>query len=220
MGKYDHHMQNNKVRDNGVPYASFGLLWEEFGTEILSIDDAKEFDQEFVQIIDLTDNTGEKNTMSTCISDMNPRWDMKEQNSDLLFSNAVDFAKGILERHFESINSRHKAYDIVTKMIEQNSDNILVMKEMIPWKDAVKGTKILYVVFPSVRGGYIVQAVPTEENSMIPKKAFPKEWRGADVDTLFSLTSIKTFQFCHKSGHLCAVGELNDAIRLAYMALK
>ena len=28
-GKYDHHQRDSRVRENGVPYAAFGLLWEE-----------------------------------------------------------------------------------------------------------------------------------------------------------------------------------------------
>ena len=34
-GAYDHHQKDSRVRENGIPYAAFGLLWEELGTEIL-----------------------------------------------------------------------------------------------------------------------------------------------------------------------------------------
>ena len=34
-GKYDHHQRDSRIRENGVPYAAFGLLWEELGAEIL-----------------------------------------------------------------------------------------------------------------------------------------------------------------------------------------
>lgn len=34
-GRYDHHQKDSRVRENGVPYAAFGLLWEELGKEIL-----------------------------------------------------------------------------------------------------------------------------------------------------------------------------------------
>ncbi len=30
-GKYDHHQKDSRVRENGIPYAAFGLLWEKFG---------------------------------------------------------------------------------------------------------------------------------------------------------------------------------------------
>jgi len=35
LGEYDHHQKDRKTRENGVPYAAFGLLWKEFGSEIL-----------------------------------------------------------------------------------------------------------------------------------------------------------------------------------------
>ena len=35
-GKYDHHQQDKEIRENGVPYAAFGLLWREFGTCFLT----------------------------------------------------------------------------------------------------------------------------------------------------------------------------------------
>lgn len=32
-GRYDHHQKDSRVRENGVPYAAFGLLWEELGEQ-------------------------------------------------------------------------------------------------------------------------------------------------------------------------------------------
>ena len=34
-GRYDHPQKDSRIRENGIPYAAFGLLWEELGTEIL-----------------------------------------------------------------------------------------------------------------------------------------------------------------------------------------
>ena len=58
-GRYDHHQRDSRVRENGVPYAAFGLLWEELGGEILGGTLAQRFDEEFVQPLDNNDNTGE-----------------------------------------------------------------------------------------------------------------------------------------------------------------
>ena len=27
-GQYDHHQKDSRIRENGIPYAAFGLLWE------------------------------------------------------------------------------------------------------------------------------------------------------------------------------------------------
>ena len=32
-GRYDHHQKDSRVRENSVPYAAFGLLWEELGRQ-------------------------------------------------------------------------------------------------------------------------------------------------------------------------------------------
>ena len=60
-GRYDHHQKDSRVRENGIAYAAFGLLWEELGIEILGEELAQKFDESFVQPLDNNDNTGEKN---------------------------------------------------------------------------------------------------------------------------------------------------------------
>lgn len=60
-GKYDHHQKDSRIRENGIPYAAFGLLWEELGKEILGEELAAKFDESFIQPLDNNDNTGEKN---------------------------------------------------------------------------------------------------------------------------------------------------------------
>ncbi len=34
-GEFDHHQKDSRIRENGVPYAAFGLLWESVGADIL-----------------------------------------------------------------------------------------------------------------------------------------------------------------------------------------
>lgn len=62
-GRYDHHQKDSRVRENGIAYAAFGLLWEELGAEILGEELADKFDESFVQPLDNNDNTGEKNEL-------------------------------------------------------------------------------------------------------------------------------------------------------------
>lgn len=69
-GAYDHHQKDSRIRENGVPYAAFGLLWEALGAEILGKELAASFDEAFVQPLDNNDNTGEKTNwrLSSAIS--------------------------------------------------------------------------------------------------------------------------------------------------------
>ena len=54
-GPFDHHAKNSPVRENGVPYAAFGLLWRELGPQLIGPVDAGRFDESFVQPLDLDD---------------------------------------------------------------------------------------------------------------------------------------------------------------------
>ena len=80
-GAYDHHQKDSRVRENGIPYAAFGLLWEELGTEILGEELAEKFDESFVQPLDQNDNTGEKNELASLIGSFNPAWEIMMMHS-------------------------------------------------------------------------------------------------------------------------------------------
>ena len=101
-GQYDHHQKDSRIRENGIPYAAFGLLWEELGADILGEDLAQRFDEAFVQPLDNNDNTGEKNELATLIGNFNPTWDAEGSNDEAFFQ-AVSVAGMILENKFERL---------------------------------------------------------------------------------------------------------------------
>lgn len=35
-GKYDHHQKDSRIRENGIPYAAFGLLWKNLAKKFLA----------------------------------------------------------------------------------------------------------------------------------------------------------------------------------------
>ena len=218
FGEFDHHQQNRKVRENGIPYAAFGLLWEAFGTEVLEKEDAEKFDREFIQPLDYSDNTGEANSLALIIADFLPTWKEKEKSMDKSFQKAVDMAKQILEKRFLQILTEREADRLVLEEMEKADGKILILKQALPWKKMVVGSKIIYVIYPSLRGGFNIQAVPDEAGILI--KAFPKSWRGKSKAELEKLTDIKELQFCHMSGFLCAADTLEAAVQVASIALK
>ena len=103
------------MRENGVPYAAFGLIWEQFCQELLSKEDAKAFDEYFIQPIDRSDNTGEENIMSLIISDRLPTWQENTVKMEDAFWEAVAFAQKILEQRFKQIRADREAYEIVIR---------------------------------------------------------------------------------------------------------
>ena len=88
---------NAPVRENGIPYASFGLLWKEFGVILVGDCQAEMFDENFVSIIDNSDVNGELNPMSLMVDYFNPDPDELFPDPDEAFFNAVDWAKLCLE---------------------------------------------------------------------------------------------------------------------------
>lgn len=205
-GKFDHHMKNSPVRDNGVPYASFGLLWREFGPRILPEDVVADFDESFVQMIDETDNTGKPNPISRAIKDFNPMYG-EVKDYDQRFEKAVNGAKAILERKFEILLCQKEEEKIARRVLENADKNYIILDEhMTISSDLLKEYKVDYLISPSDRGGYSVVARAG--------KYFPEEWRGASADELRKMTGIDDIRFCHQTGYLCAVDEVESAIRL------
>ncbi len=219
-GRYDHHQKDSRVRENGVPYAAFGLLWEVLGKEILGEELAEKMDESFIQPLDINDNTGEKNELATLIGNFNPPWDAKG-GSDEAFFQAVSVAGMILENKFERYRGNARADQRVEQVLEEHNpkDRILVLLEFIPCQKALAETEIAFVIFPSNRGGYCIQP-QKREYSMNYKCSFPSQWLGLEGEELVKETGLSSAVFCHKGGFLMTVGELEDAKAACKKALE
>ena len=228
-GEYDHHQKDSRIRENGVPYAAFGLLWKALGAEILGEELAAKFDESFVQPLDNNDNTGEKNELATLIGNFNPGWDSKGSN-DQAFFQAVSVAGMILENKFQRYRGNERADKRVEEVLEEhqkalkNGDtpaentNILVLPEFIPCQKRLSETSIAFVIFPSNRGGYCIQP-QKKEYSMNYKCSFPSQWLGLEGEELVATTGLESAIFCHKGGFLMTCGTLEDSLRACRSSL-
>lgn len=221
-GEYDHHQIDSRIRDNGVPYAAFGLLWEQLGAGILGEELAQEFDEAFVQPLDNNDNTGEKNELATLIGNFNPTWDASISGDEAFFR-AVGVAGMILENKFERYLGNERANrrieEVITAQDKSTDDTrILVLPEFIPCQKRLSETDIAFVIFPSNRGGYCIQP-QKKEYSMNYKCSFPKEWLGYENEELLQATGLASAGFCHKGVFLMTTGTLADAISACKISL-
>ena len=218
-GKYDHHQKDSRVRENGIPYAAFGLLWEELGEEILGKELAEKFDESFVQPLDLNDNTGEKNELATLIGNFNPTWDAKG-GSDEAFFQAVSVAGMILEHKFERFQGNERADQRVEELLAdcKEGTKILVLPEFVPCQKRLSETEIAFVIFPSNRGGYCIQP-QKKEYSLNYKCSFPVEWLGLEGEELVKATGLQSAGFCHKGGFLMTTDTLEDAVKACEISL-
>ena len=121
FGMFDHHQEPREYRANGVPYAAFGLLWRVLGPGLVGERQARLIDENFIQPLDLNDNTGEQNSLCDAIGFFNPVWDSKE-DQDACFFKAVAVAKQILEHQIESANAVNRADEKVQQAYQNSRD--------------------------------------------------------------------------------------------------
>lgn len=209
MGYFDHHMKDNEVRSNGIPYASFGKLWREFARALYGDYVYESIDRRLIQDLDLSDNTGSYNALALAIDVFNP---LENTDSDEEFFEAVEFAKTILERMI--LKQKHRLEDIekVKKYYDEAVDKrIIILDEPLFYKDYLPSTDAIYVIYPSNRGGYAAQGVTKTSDTNELKKDFPKEWVSKLPPYL---------RFCHSSRFLIAADNFDDIMHAVREALK
>ena len=89
FGMFDHHQEPREYRANGVPYAAFGLLWRVLGPGLVGERQARLIDENFIQPLDLNDNTGEQNSLCDAIGFFNPVWDSKEDKDACFYAHPL-----------------------------------------------------------------------------------------------------------------------------------
>lgn len=238
-GRFDHHQRGrNGSRENGVWYSSAGLLWKEFGMQVCADMAQPErafhmIDEMLFQGIDALDNgmqiTSETDirvmSVSSLISQFNPRWD-ESASSDEKFMQAVSFAWTVFENTLKSVRSTVAASATVeaayNKAVSEDQ-NVLVMEKFVPWQGTLlqidEQAKILFVVYPSVRGGWNWQTVPQAPGSFEARVASPKSWWGQPADKLCEISGVATANFTHPNGFLGSCDTKDDAIAMAKMAI-
>ena len=198
-GMFDHHSEPRECRPNGVPYAAFGLLWRLLGAQLVGEHQARLLDENFIQPLDLNDNTGEQNSLADAIGSFNPLWDSKD-DPDVCFWRAVPVAKQILENEIAAANAVNRADDTVRRAYASMKDGIVVLPAYMPWKNGLYKTDAVFVVYPSQRGGYSAQCV-NDHRTKRSKQPFPVAWAGKPEDKLREVSGLG-LRFCHPSRFL------------------
>ena len=242
-GELDHHQKGgNGERENGIKYAAFGLIWKKYGMEYLKKIDVSDdyinyvwemLDEEFVQVVDSIDN-GQLDvscidmqlvTASDIIGYYNPNWN-EEKNYDESFKRAFSVADEIWTQKVMSVICKTEAKKDVDLAIENSENGIIIFDKYMPYQEFViksknpKAKKILYAIYPSNRGGYGIQAIQIAVNSFENRKPFPLEWGGLRDGELQKVTGVKTARFCHNARFLCTTDTLEDAKKLAKIAVE
>ncbi|MDD3429017.1 MAG: MYG1 family protein [Oscillospiraceae bacterium] len=219
-GAFDHHSNEKELRENGVPYAAFGLLWRAFGESLVGEEEAARFDEKFVQPLDLNDNTGVYSATAEIINDFNPTWDSDEDEA-ACFEKAAAFAQIILKNKLESIYSIQRARELVQTAWENSKNGIVILPRFAPWKMVLKHTSADFVIFPSQRGGFGAQSIPVKDaETPLSRYDFPARWAGLRDEALQAESGIETLRFCHASGFLLTGDNVDDLVKACKKARK
>jgi len=228
-GRFDHHQRGGAgERENGIPYSSFGLIWQKYGVEICqgNEDAAKAVDRGLVSKIDAIDcghveGIYEGISLSQTIGMFNPTW-QEDSHFDECFDEAVDFALRVLTRFIASANGGISAKAIVAKAIECAEDpRVIVLEKYTPWKRTVHALseEALYVVYPSQTGQWRIQTVPVELGSFEDRKSLPKEWAGLSDNDLQKVTDIDDAMFCHNGLFIAGAESFESTMKMAAIAV-
>lgn len=242
---YDHHQRGGAgKRANGIPYAGFGLVWKHYGLDVVeavigSPDPivTQRIDGALVQKVDAADCgvklhdgdprffDGERGvldyTISHVVSTMNPSWHEDQQDFDRAFAGAVEFAESLLQREIHRAHGSVLAEQRVRSAISGMDGQVVVLEEFCPWQDVVvpECPEALFVVYPSVEGDWMVQAIPPELGSFEMRKGLPEEWRGLRDGDLQKLIDVPSAIFTHPAGFIGGARNRDDAIAMARLAV-
>ena len=228
--RFDHHQRGGAgQRENGIPYSSFGLMWQKYGLEICNNnqDIANALDAGLVSTIDAIDcghvkGVPEGISLSQTISMFNPTW-QEDSHFDSCFDKAVDFASQVLTRFIASANGGISAKTIVANAIANAQDpRVIVLEKYTPWKRTVHALsdEALYMIYPSGTGQWRIQTVPVEPGSFEDRRPLPKEWAGLSDKTLQDETGIDDAMFCHNGLFIAGAESFESTMKMAVLALQ
>lgn len=234
--RFDHHQKGGAgKRDGGSPYASFGLVWKEFGKDLCRGNEAlsSAIDGKLVAYVDAMDNgagalqkiAGDvfPYTIGHAIMAFNPTWKHQTtEEQDARFIEAVSFAKGVLQREIADGEDELAGMKLAEEVYLRSSDKaIAVFDEDYPWEFVLSKYKdAIFAITPNpVNGTWEVSAVRDDPYSFKNRKDFPAHWGGKRDGELTEATGIGDAIFCHNALFFAVAKSKAGAMLLAQKAL-
>lgn len=227
---FDHHQKGGAgARDNGIPYAAFGLVWKKYGEKICgSKIVADQLDKRLVQPIDANDNginlfTVEGEIAPYIIQDLfflfRPSW-KEVQDFDTAFNEVVKIAIVIINREIKKMSDNLEAENFVTEAYNKSTNKqIIVIDGPYPWHEVLGNhPEPIYAVFPKI-DTWRVECVRKEKYSFENRKPLPAEWAGLRDEKLAEITGVKDATFCHNGRFMAVSKSKEGALELANKAL-
>lgn len=231
--RFDHHQEEGAGKhENGIPYASFGLVWKEYGEEISgSSEIAKAIEYKLAMFIDAMDNGVSideplfENVRSYSISDYLFSYWIDEsvgpEEIDRIFKRVVSMAKDLLKREIQKAKNILEQGEIVKKIYEATEDKrLIILDKNLAWGKVLSDVpEPLLAVFPSPSGGWYAVAVKKGIDKFERRIEFPEEWAAKEGEKLQKISGVQDAVFCHRGRFLAVARSKQGAVKLAEIAL-
>jgi len=234
LNHFDHHMPGGAgMRDNNIPYASFGLVWKEFGEKLAGGErEAKIIDARLAQPIDAHDNgvavseykfSGIREyTIGDFFDSFNNSLIQSQINS--VFMQVVSIAKDLLAR--EILIARKNVLDedrLLSLYNESRDKRVIIMTENFDnWRGILATTtEAIFGIYQGPDSKWRIKGVPDLSKPYYGpvRKPLPKEWAGKRDEELQKLTGVEDAVFAHRSGFMAAARTKEGALKLVEIAL-
>jgi uncharacterized UPF0160 family protein len=231
--RFDHHQKGGAgVRQNGIPYAAFGLVWKQYGAQICGSQKVADLiDDKLVAPIDADDNGYSIGEFSGKIYPRafqsffyvhRPTWKEDSSMFDKSFLMLVPEAEKFLRREIIQTKDFLESEDAVEQAYQNSADKrLIILDKQYPFQDVLtKHEEPLYVVIQKKSNtDWVVETVRIEPKNFANRKDLPSNWAGLKDSELAKETGVPDAVFCHNGRWLAVAKSKEGALALAQKAL-
>ncbi len=230
--RFDHHQHGGAgVRENGIPYSAFGLVWKHYGEAITgSSVVARAIDEQIGHPVDMGDNgldyyglvrpDTQPLIFQYIVAMFRPTWKGGASHDDR-FLELVAFMRRFLELCIQVERDKEEGAKFVEEAYQRAVDKrVIILDGAYPWHDVLAGhPEPLYVVKPKSQNTFWeVECVRDNPHGFTNRKNLPLEWAGKFDAELAKMTGIADAIFCHNNRYIIVTETKESSIKLALMA--
>ncbi len=231
--RYDHHQKEKPgFHENGIPYASFGLIWKHFGRKLTTNKKVWEkIEKKLVMGIDAIDNGAVISTpvtkgvfeysnsqMMSAIS-----YAYEESEIEVAFAKALEIARLVVAGEIKKSEAKIEGEKIIEREVKkQGEPEVFILEKYSSWDSAVSRYKnIKLVIFPDKFSSNWCIQTARDDMEMFggDRIKFPTAWCGLSGEDLVKATGTTDAVFCHTGGFFATTKSKTGAVEMANKAV-